>query len=411
MLFLYSTGYTLYKWALFAASLFNAKAKKWRKGRGSIYDDLANISNSDRIAWFHAASLGEFEMARPVIERFKKAKPDFKLLVTFFSPSGYEARHNDPLIDFASYFPHDHKKDMNQFLEFTHPEIAVFVKYEFWPNALKACLQRDIPISLISSTFRENHFIFKGFGKPIQELLKKFRVISTQNELSKELLLSHGFTNVVCTGDGRFDNVLKLALTKYDKPELDAFIDRREAFIAGSCWKEDEDVVLPQIMGHPSLKFILVPHDISEGNIRRLEHRIPAPFFRWSQRKSISNPEEYRVLIVDTIGELRAMYSKANIAFVGGGYKTGLHNILEPASYGLPVLFGPLHQKFWEAQAMIDAQGALEIRTKMDLKKQLKTWVAQPQKAEAMGTQARLFVENHRGAGDAITALLLQQVN
>ncbi|TNE30767.1 MAG: 3-deoxy-D-manno-octulosonic acid transferase [Bacteroidetes bacterium] len=410
MTIFYSIGYAAYKWAVQLASIVNPKAKKWVEGRSHIFSDLEGISTSDKIIWIHAASMGEYEMARPVMERLKVEAPDHKILVSFFSPSGYESRKADPAHDYACYLPHDYRRNAAEFIQHVQPVMAVFVKYEFWPNILTACFENDIPVNLISATFRKDHFIFSAFGKPIQKLLKKFTVISVQDETSESLLLEKGFANVTRTGDGRFDNVLKLAETEYNRPELEAFIDYRQSLIAGSCWREDEDVVLPQIMAHTSLAVILVPHDVSESNIVRLMKRLPAPAYRWSQRSQIENPGEYRVLVVDTIGELRAMYSHASIAFVGGGYKTGLHNILEPASYSVPVFFGPVHHKFWEAQEMINAGGAQEIENPKTFTKALNTLVMYPQKATEMGARARNFVEKHAGAGRAITELLLPQL-
>lgn len=410
MTIFYSIGYTAYKWAVQLASIINPKAKKWVEGRSHIFSDLEGISKSDKIIWIHAASMGEYEMARPVMEELKSNAPDHKILVTFFSPSGYETRKTDSAHDFACYFPHDYRQNATKFIEHVNPVMAVFVKYEFWPNMLSVCFDNHIPVNLISATFRKNHFIFSAFGKSIQKLLKRFSAISVQDETSKLLLEENGFTNVTLTGDGRFDNVLKLAETEYKRPELEAFIDYRQSLIAGSCWTEDEDVVLPQIMAHTSLAVILVPHDVSESNIKRLMGRIPAPAYRWSERSKIENPGDYRVLVVDTVGELRAMYSHASIAFVGGGFKSGLHNILEPASYSVPVFFGPKHEKFWEAKAMINAGGASDIQTSKEFTKTLNTFVMYPQKASEMGEKARKFVESNAGAGRAITELLLPQL-
>lgn len=403
---IFSLGYASYHLALRIASPFIPKASKWLKGRKRIQSDLSELKENDRVIWIHAASMGEYEMARPILNGLREKYPNHKLVVTFFSPSGYEARRNDPAHDFACYFPHDYKSSARQFLNLIHPEIAIFIKYEFWPNMMTECLRRDIPLAVVSATFRENHFVFGRFGKSIRNLLSKASLISVQDSKSLELLQKFGFSNAVLSGDPRFDNVIQLSKTEYSRPDLEKFIDFRTTLIAGSCWTEDEDVILPQIMSHTSLAFILVPHDISESNVSRLMNRLPAPAYRWSKRNEISNPEDYRILVVDTIGELRAMYSYSQMAFVGGGYKTGLHNILEPASYGKPVFFGPEHSKFWEAEAMIQAGGAFEIDNRKTLSSHLDKFIKQPAAMEEAGRNARTFVEKNAGAGETIIRLL-----
>lgn len=408
MISLYRFGYILYKLAAICISPFNAKAAKWVRGRRHIQKDLGGINPGDKIIWLHAASVGEYEMGRPVMQRLKTEFPDYKILVTFFSPSGYDHLKEDPLHDFCCYLPHDTPKATRRFLDIARPAISIFIKYEFWPTLIRAALKREIPVCLISATFREKQFVFTSLGAPLRKLLQQTSAISVQDAKSRDLLMHKGFTNVTLTGDGRFDNVTELAKKEYKVDYLERFIDHRPVLVAGSCWPEDEDIVLPQIMRQTQMVFILVPHDVSPSNIRRLTSRLPASHLLWSKRDETSNPEDYRILIVDTVGELRAMYSYADVAFVGGGFKTGLHNILEPASYGKAVFFGPKHHKFWEAKALIEAGGAVEIHKPEDLNTYLEQMASNRKEIHKMGTTARGFTEENTGAGEAIAGLIRQ---
>lgn len=365
---LFRAAYSLYRFTATAISPFNAKAKKWVEGRKSIANDLAGLKQSDHVMWFHAASLGEYEMGRPLLLEMKRRFPEAVILVTFFSPSGYEHRKNDSAHDFASYLPHDNPRAVRKFLDLAHPTSLTLVKYEFWPVLIGECLKRGVATSVVSATFRQNQFLFGPFGGTLRKLLGEFKMIAVQNESSKNVLEENGFKNVVLTGDGRFDNVLRLESESFEHPILEAFCQERDTLIGGSIWKEDEDVLLPHIIRFPHLNFLLAPHDVSKSNVQRLIERIPSTCLKLSECDENTSFEDVRVLVVDSIGILSKAYRFGKLAFVGGGFKTGLHNILEPAVYGLPVAFGPQHAKFWEAQALIDAGGATQVTTIEDAK-------------------------------------------
>lgn len=409
MLTFFRIAYRFYAFAIRIASLFNPKAKEWISGRKRITQDLEGIEG-ESIIWFHAASLGEYEMGKPTMNRLKEAFPDKKLLVTFFSPSGYQHRKGDPTHDFACYLPHDTPGAAKDFLDRVNPQMAIFIKYDFWPTLLKETIKRKVPTSVISATFRKNQFVFSNFGQPIHKLLHQFSLIAVQNSQSKELLLDKGFTNVELTGDGRFDNVLRLESEAFEHKIIERFCSERQTLIGGSIWEEDEDRILPQIMRHTYLNFLLAPHDISEGNIKRLASRLPTSHALLSELDESSNLEDVRVLIIDSIGILSRVYRYGAFAFVGGGYKTGLHNILEPAVYSMPVFFGPEHDKFWEAEALMRAGGGFEIKAVEDLDSLLKRMADSEAKRSEAGTLAYDFVRSNAGASEETAKLLIRQI-
>ncbi len=402
----YQFGYQLYRFALNLASPFHPKARAWVRGRRQLWRDLDSIPTKKRVAWFHAASLGEYEMAKPVIASLKEQVPDLFILVTFFSPSGYEHHQGEGLVDLATYLPHDTAGSAQRFLEKIKPKIAVFVKYEFWPNIMKACLTSKVPITVISANFRDNQFLFRPLGRSLRSLLQQASFIGVQNESSLHVLEQHEFSNMTVTGDSRFDNVSKLAREDYRLEHLEDWFKLRPTIICGSIWKEDEEVLLPQIMRHPYFNFILAPHDVSKGNVDRLIRSLPATAMKWSSRSSSTREEDIRILVLDTIGQLSRVYRYGQIAFVGGGFKTGLHNILEPAVYGLPVLFGPEHQKFWEAKAMIKAGGGFEVHSMEDCNILLRKFSDQAATLQEASKNAADFVQSHGGAAEkTVTAL------
>lgn len=399
MRLLSSFGIRCYALFIRIASLFNPKAKAWVEGRSKWKSKLLKaIPGNAKTIWFHAASLGEFEMGRPVLEQLKQDHPEYFILVTFFSPSGYEHRKDTPLADFVAYMPIDTIGNAKRFLKIVNPALAIFVKYDFWPNYLHFLNKRNTPIAFISATFRKDQFLFSTWGSGLKKLVAKAAVITVQNQASLEILQQNGLNNGVVCGDVRMDNVLVRSTEERNFTSVERFIDGYSTFIAGSCWPKDEEVFLPLIMRHTSLRFILAPHDVSAQNIDRLISKLPCPAVKYTELDQ-TTLGDHRVLVIDCIGVLSSIYRLADYAFVGGGYKEGLHNILEPAVFGIPVFFGHLkHNKFWEARAMIEAGGAFEVADFNALNALITPMINDDSKRVKVGKAARQFVENNAGS-------------
>ncbi|HEY8401396.1 MAG TPA: glycosyltransferase N-terminal domain-containing protein [Cytophagaceae bacterium] len=353
MLFFYNLAVTLYALAITLAAPFNSKARKWVAGRRRIFKRLkeAFSSNESPVAWFHCASLGEFEQARPVLENFRERFPGFKILLTFFSPSGYEIRKNYASADYVFYLPIDTKRNAKRFIEITNPEIVFFVKYEFWHHYLHQLHQKKITILCFSAIFRPDQIFFKSGGKFFLNILKKFDHLFIQNKASLDLLQKFDINNAEVCGDTRFDRVLQIWQQKKDIEEARLFKDNKKLLVIGSAWKEDMAVLLPFINSYnKELKVIIAPHEIRENEINEMVSTLKKRTIRFSQ---ISSPNtelaSYEVLIIDNIGMLSSLYAYADFAFIGGAFGKGLHNILEAATFGMPIFFGPNYGKFQEA--------------------------------------------------------------
>lgn len=381
-----------------AALTGNEKAIDWVTGRKEIMQRLSDFGPSKHsILWIHAASLGEFEMARPLVKKLKEAYPNDKIVVTFFSPSGYNALVDDSDIDLALYLPIDKKADTQEFLDLLQPKIAIFVKYEFWPNLLDQIILRDIPFFIASATFRRDHLIFKPWGKFIAKRLAKAQAIFVQDPLSFELLNDHHYENRILAGDGRFDNVQRIASEEISFPEIEKFLDGQKAIVMGSSWPEDESIVYPLIRKFPQYKFIFAPHDISGKHVSQISESIPTRVLTYSELKEHPQPEDFQVLIVDTIGMLSRLYAYAHLAFVGGGFKQGLHNILEPLAHGVPTAYGPDHAKFWEATAASESGGGKVVQNT----RELGDWISlfrEDFEYQKERTKAMEFIQKHGGA-------------
>ncbi|RAU83611.1 3-deoxy-D-manno-octulosonic acid transferase [Pontibacter arcticus] len=369
MKLLYDIGLTAYNALLAAAAPFNKKAKLMQEGRENQFAKLeaAFEGNQAPVVWFHCASLGEFEQGRPVMEAFKAEFPKYKILLTFFSPSGYEVRKNYNGADFIFYLPLDSAANARQFLEIAKPTLAIFVKYEFWHYYLQELHQRHIPILSISAIFRPDQVFFKPYGGFNRAMLRHFTHIYTQNLASKELLQSINITNVTVAGDTRFDRVLQTAASIKPIPLVDAFANGHAVFMIGSSWPADMEVLLPLIQKYkPSIKFIIAPHEIHEGNTRALLQQIGKGVVRFSEAEE-STIAKYNVLVIDNIGMLSALYSYGTYAYIGGAFGKGLHNTLEAAVFGLPLFFGPKYEKFQEAKDLVAQQLAFPVNDAAEL--------------------------------------------
>lgn len=361
MRLLYNLGIMLYFAGAWFMSFFNDKAKKFVEGRKGVFDLLkSKIDPKEKYVWVHAASLGEFEQGRPIIEKLRSERPEFKILVTFFSPSGYEVRKNYNGADIVCYLPMDTSWNAKKFLSVVNPAYAIFIKYEFWMNYLTYLKKREIPTYIVSAIFRESQVFFKRYGGWYRGILKKFTHLFVQNQVSMDLLKSIGVENVSLVGDTRFDRVADIAAKSKPLPIVQSFVGDAPVFIAGSSWPKDEDILVPYINKHPELKFIIAPHEIHEEHLKRIIGQLERPYARYTQTDE-NSVKQADCLIIDCFGLLSSIYRYGKVAYIGGGFGVGIHNILEASVYGIPVLFGPNYKKFKEAVDMVERGGAYSI--------------------------------------------------
>lgn len=353
------------------AALFNEKAKAFTAGRKNLFENLAQAirQNKAPLVWVHCASLGEFEQGRPIIEKLKAEFPQYKILLTFFSPSGYEVQKDYEKADFVFYLPLDTSSNAWRFISITKPTLAIFVKYEFWYHFCHELRNQGINLISVSSIFREDQLFFQSYGDFYRSILFTFSHLFVQNNESISLLKSIGVTHCSRVGDTRFDRVYEIVSQGADIPIAQEFKGTEKVFIIGSCWPDDMDVLIPFInVNAHQLKFIIAPHEISENFLTEIEGATQAKCLRFSQATG-KNPCDYRVLIIDNVGMLSRLYRYGDYAFVGGGYSKGLHNILEAACYGVPIFFGNRqYQKYEEAVQLIKRGGAFEVDDYPDLK-------------------------------------------
>jgi len=399
MLFLYNIGIYSYFLLILLSSPFNKKAKLWIKGRKNIFKRLAeNIDSSSKIAWFHCASLGEFEQGRPVIEEFKKKYNTYKILVTFFSPSGYEIRKNYKEADYIFYLPVDFKCNVKKFIKIVNPQIAFFVKYEFWYNYLNELNNSKVPTYIFSANFRKEQIFFKSYGEFYKNMLKYFNHIFVQNENSLQLLQTIGINNITISGDTRFDRVYTIAQNSTQLPLIEIFKQNKLLFIAGSTWEKDAEILIKYINSTKNnIKFIIAPHEISNSNIEQIYSSVNKKVVKYSEAKE-NDIADYSVLIIDNIGMLSSLYKYAEIAYIGGGFGKGIHNLLEAATFGMPVIFGPNHHKFVEATDLIKMGAGFEISGYDDFCAKINEFIDNPTKLSDASFNAKSYVERNIGA-------------
>lgn len=403
MYFLYNLLTHLAGFVLKLAALFSPKLKLFVAGRKNVFADLSEkIKPEDKTIWFHAASLGEYEQGLPVMEQIRQQHPQHKIVLTFFSPSGYEIRKNTKAADVVVYLPMDTATNANQFMKLVHPEMAFFVKYEYWPNYLKELRRAGTPTYLISGIFREKQMFFKWYGGFYRQALRTFTHFFVQDSKSKELLKSIHFNNVTVSGDTRFDRVSEILERDNSLPFIEEFIDGKTTVVFGSSWPKDEAMFIDFINNSSNTKFIIAPHTIGADHITDIKNAITKKAVLFTEKES-KNLAEYDVFIINTIGILGKIYSYADVAYVGGGFGTsGLHNILEPAAFGVPVVIGPNHEKFPEAAAMIHFGGCLEANDKAGLEEILAQLAQNDDYRNEAGHKARTFISMNRGAVDVI---------
>lgn len=409
MFFLYNQIVFIAGFLLKIVAFFSPKMALFVKGRKDVFKTLeAKIQANDKSIWFHAASLGEYEQGLPVIEKIKEKYPSHKIIVTFFSPSGYEVRKNNTVANCTVYLPLDTQKNAKQFIELTNPELVFFIKYEYWPNYLNELKKRNIKTYLISGILRENQAFFKWYGGFYRKSLDAFDFFFVQNESSKQLLQSLGHQNVLVSGDTRFDRVSTILEKNNTLDFIAEFKDNKITVVVGSSWPKDEEIIAQYIneYSNENVKFIIAPHNIKAEQIANLKTLITKPTVLFSEKENQSLSDQH-VFIIDTIGILTKIYSYADIAYVGGGFgNPGIHNILEPATFGIPIVIGPNYSHFAEATALVKLEGCVSIANNKDLLETFDDLIYKPDIRSQKGAICRQFVQQNKGA----TAIILNHL-
>ena len=394
----YNVVVCITSWLLPIVALFNKKIKLFVRGRKESFSKISGLKNAKTI-WFHVASLGEFEQARPIIEEIRNTHSEYKILVTFFSPSGYEIRKNYNLADVVCYLPLDSKSNVREFVKEVNPVMVLFIKYEFWPNLLNELKKKEIKTILVSGILRKNQIFFKYYGGFMRRSLQAFHHFFVQDLTSKELLNSINFSSVTVSGDTRFDRVSKL-LSQENTPDfISDFKNNQYTVVAGSTWKEDEELLVNYIINKASVKekFIIAPHNINKDAILKLQEALhnKAILFSEKEGKKLS---EYKVLILDTIGILTKIYPAADAAYVGGGLRTGLHNILEPATFGIPIVIGNQYKKFKEAIDLVALKGCISISNQEEFSSIFIKLHADENYRKKFGEKNKQYIQQNLGA-------------
>ena len=394
----------LYRAIIGIASLWNNKAKLWVNGRKNIFEGLQSKikSQNSKIIWFHCSSLGEFEQGRPVIEKLRSHYPNLKILLTFFSPSGFEIRKDYKGADWVFYLPLDAGKNAIRFFDIVNPSLVVFVKYDYWYYYLSECKKRNIPLLLVSGIFRQDQPFFKWYGDLHRNMLNCFTHFFVQDKESLQLLQSININNAVIAGDTRFDRVSEIAENFKPIGVIEKFCDSSQVLVAGSTWPDDEKLIKDGTTNFPDLKIIIAPHEIHKEHIDQLKSIFPKAVLHSQLIADTSQLITSKILIIDNIGMLSKLYHYATITYVGGGFNRGIHNTLEAAVYGKPVLFGPNYKKFKEAIGLIEAGGGICINSGIEFSTILQQFISNKQGLELRGKNSSDFVKQNRGATEKI---------
>ncbi|MEW4923965.1 glycosyltransferase N-terminal domain-containing protein [Algibacter sp. 2305UL17-15] len=399
--FIYNIGIQFTGFVLKCMAPFNEKIKRGVAGRSKTFQILeSELKETDAILWFHCASLGEYEQGLPVFEKLRAHYKNHKIVLSFFSPSGYEIRKNAPIADVVVYLPLDTKKNARKFLDLVHPELTIFVKYDIWPHFLNEIKKRRLRAILISAAFRKNQIYFKPYGQLFKTALFSFEHIFTQNEASKHLLASINYHNTTVSGDTRFDRVTNQLKIDNTLDFVETFKDDNLCVVVGSSWPEDDALFIEFINTHQptDVKFIIAPHNIKSTQIKNLTSKLNTKTMLYSEKEG-KKLEDYNVLVIDTIGLLSKIYSYADIAYVGGAMgTTGLHNTLEPAVFGVPIIIGKNHEKFPEAQALIDNGGMFSVKNFNQFNAVLYQLIEHSDLCKDYGSQNKEFINKNSGA-------------
>lgn len=405
---MYSLAIYIYMFCANIVAIFNRKARQLMVGHSKTYDILRHgIGKDDNIIWFHAASLGEFEQGRPLIEKIRLTHPEYKILLTFFSPSGYEVRKDYKGADVICYLPFDTKLNARKFLKIAHPKMAFFIKYEFWQNYLTGLHRRGIPVYSVASIFRPNQIFFRWYGHKYRNVLRTFAHLFVQNQESVDLLRSLDINNTTIVGDTRMDRVLQIREAAKDLPLCEAFLaqvskeSETSVLVAGSSWQPDEDIIIDYFNSHPEQRLIIAPHVVSESHLSEIKAKLQRPSVRYTQAAQQTVGVAH-CLIIDCYGLLSSIYRYATIAYVGGGFGVGIHNVPEAAVYGLPVIIGPNNQRFREARDLIALGGCFEIHSKDEFASIIERLTTQPDLLSKASKASAEYIRSNAGAVDII---------
>lgn len=381
---------------------FNKKAKLMTQGQRNAWRILRQQIGNERYVWFHAASLGEFEQGRPLMERLRREYPEKKILLTFFSPSGYEVRKDYKGADIVCYLPFDTPLNARKFIRLARPEAAFFIKYEFWRNYIDVLYHQHIPIYSVSSIFREKQIFFRWYGKKYARCLNRITHLFVQNEHSRKLLAQIGVTAVSVVGDTRFDRVIDIMNAAQPLPIVENFAGGAQTvLVAGSSWQPDEDLIIPYFNEHPEIKLVLAPHVVSEEHLREIESKLKRPFLRYTDADE-TTAATADCLIINCYGLLSSIYRYATVAYVGGGFGVGIHNVPEAAVYGVPVLIGPNNKKFQEAQALLKNGGCREVHDAKDFDMLMELFTYNDVELANASKASRQYIADNAGAAATI---------
>lgn len=418
MRLLYSTGVSFYYLFLRIAAIFSEKAREWHYGRKDIFPKLEEVFHAHHacedpapVAWFHCASLGEFEQGKPVIEAYKALYPGHLILLTFFSPSGFRYSGKNNPADHIFYLPMDTLSNSRRFIDIVRPSVAVFVKYEFWFNYLHFLFQKEVPVFTISAIFRPDQHFFKWYGGWFRTHLRKINMIFVQDDESAELLRMVDVSNLLVAGDTRFDRVAAVKAFQQPFPLIDAFVSGRHVVVAGSTWPADEELIsaLYKQTGD-RVKLIIAPHEIGESRIKELAAKFGDKSVIYSEAPG-TNLASRDVLIIDSIGMLSQLYRFASVAYIGGGFGVGIHNTLEAAAYGVPVFFGPNYQRFREARDLVACGAAISVNNSRDFTDRITLLLSDQSALEDSAAKAGKYVKERTGATSAIINNIAQQLS
>ena len=402
MSLLYTLAIRVFGLLVRVAAPFRRAPRLWVAGRRGWYRRLkADIRGKEGLVWFHAASLGEFEQGRPIIERVREEYPDHPILLTFFSPSGYEVRKDFDKVDHVHYLPLDTPGNARKFLDVVKPKLAVFIRYEYWYNFLWAMFRRDIPVVIASAIFRKDQLFFKPYGSWCRKALKRISHFFVQNEESLDLLESIGVGNKDLSGDTRFDRVWEAAKEAREFSLVERFLAGGTCLVAGSTWPFDDELLKEIVPAFPELKFVIVPHHVDGANIRRISSLFEEGVALYSRGEE-QDLEGRRVLVVDTIGILTYLYRLADLAYIGDGFGAGIHSIMEPAAFGMPIFFGPNYHNFQEAVDLVERGGAFAVNDQQELMEGIRRFADDASARQRVGRICREYIEEKRGATDRV---------